>query len=80
MRPLPGAGWLALCTTFHSALAAYHNWTTAFSAADGLLANFSLAQIANITAGQDVKSIFTQTPSLDGQSVQAPHSARSADE
>jgi hypothetical protein len=66
MQLLMSLHWLALCSTFQGALGVYHNWTTANAGADGLLANLTLAQLTNITAGSNVQGVFTQTSSLDG--------------
>lgn len=55
------------CSFVTGALGQYQNWTLSLAAADRLLANLTLAEIANITAGQDVQGVFTQTSSLDGK-------------
>ena len=56
----------------------YQDWTLSLAAADKLLANLTRAQIANITAGQDVDGVFAQTSSLDGKSTLHPSSVRPA--
>ncbi|KIW47945.1 uncharacterized protein PV06_00593 [Exophiala oligosperma] len=66
---MPSLPWTYLamaCSLVTGALGQYQNWALSLAAADRLLANLTLAEIANITAGQNVKGVFAQTSSLDG--------------